>query len=186
MLDEKAKKRAARKAGRKARRKHRLGDWPPELQAVATYEFGQSREVLAALKARVTQALRDPADKRRMAAGLTEFLASKATLAGKRFACRQLAIAGSAENVPGIAALLTNPETADMARYALEPIPGPEVDEALLKALSKTSGTVKVGIINSLGQRKARSAVGVLGKLANSGDEQVSGAAMAALASITR
>ena len=60
MADEKAKKRAARKAERKARRKHRLGDWPPELQAVATYEFGQSREALAALKARVTRSLQDP------------------------------------------------------------------------------------------------------------------------------
>ncbi len=186
MADEKANKKAARKAERKARRKHRLGDWPPELQAVATYEFGQSREALATLKARVTRALRDPGDKRQLAADLTEFLASRATLPGKQFVCRQLAIAGSAENVPGIAALLTNPETVDMARYALEAIPGPEVDEALMDALSKTSGVAKVGIVNSLGQRKVRSAVGVLGELANSGDEQVSGAAMAALASITR
>src|SRR5579862_8226042 len=55
----------------------------------------------------------------------------------KAITCKKLAVYGSKEAVPALAALLTNPELSSWARIALEAIPGPESDEALRSALSK-------------------------------------------------
>lgn len=161
------------------------GKLSPALLAASQYEFGQSREVLTAVQDKVTAALKSPRKKRALAAGLTALLDAGATPDAKQFACRQLALIASAENVPDIAALLEDDATADMARYALEPIPAPEVDEALIGALAKASDAVKVGIVNSLGQRKCRGAIGALATLASNGNPVIAEAAVAALGSIT-
>jgi HEAT repeat protein len=46
--------------------------------------------------------------------------------------------------------MLTDPEISHMARYALGKIDAPEAGNALYRALGKTSGKVKAGIINTL------------------------------------
>src|SRR5438128_1251372 len=69
-------------------------------------------------------------------------------------ACKQLAVWGSKDAVPTIAPLLEDKELTSWARIALEAIPGPEADQALRDALSKTQGRTLVGVINSLGVRK--------------------------------
>jgi hypothetical protein len=80
--------------------------------------------------------------------------------------------------------MLTNDEYSDMARYALERIPGTAVDTALRDALPKATGKPKVGIINSLGQRRDSQAVDAFGKLIGDSDETVAVAAAAALGRI--
>ena len=54
---------------------------------------------------------------------------------------------------------------SDPARYALEDISDPAADAALLRALDKTSGPLRMGIISSLGFRKTAEAAGALGKI---------------------
>ncbi|MHC4624910.1 MAG: HEAT repeat domain-containing protein, partial [Planctomycetota bacterium] len=71
-----------------------------------------------------------------------------------------------------------------MARYVLERIPGAAADKALRGALSKTSGKVKVGIINSLGARGDKKSVKQLGKLLADGDKEIVEASMSALGKI--
>jgi HEAT repeat protein len=71
-----------------------------------------------------------------------------------------------------------------MARYALERIPGTAVDEALRGALRKAKGKPKVGIINSLGQRRDKRAVRALSRLISNSDKMVAIAAAAALGQI--
>ena len=61
--------------------------------------------------------------------------------------------------------MLTGEETSDMARYALERMPGEAVNDALRGALPNAKGKPKVGIINSLGERQDEKAVGALGEL---------------------
>jgi hypothetical protein len=56
------------------------------------------------------------------------------------------------------------------ARYALESMPGPEAEAALLQALAKTSGSNQVGIIDSLAARRDTAAVPALGKLLSDAD----------------
>jgi len=83
-----------------------------------------------------------------------------------------------------LAKMLTDEKLSDMARYALERIPGAAVDAALREAMAKTGAKVKVGIINSLGERRDAKAAAALSKLVGYLDEMVACAAVAALGKI--
>ena len=162
------------------------------LAKIATYEFGQSRENLTKL----TDIIRESYDStqliKQFEKRLLEFLRSDATLASKQFICKQLSIIGTEEAVPTLTVMLTQPATSDMALYALERIPGAAVDEALRNVLDKTSSKVKVGIINSLGERGNKAAVVPLSRLLrvpalrgpSDTDKEVAQAAAAALGKI--
>src|ERR1043165_631628 len=81
---------------------------------------------------------------------LITVLQSNASLTEKDDACAKLKFIGTSHCIPALAALLTNEQLSHSARYALEPMKGPEAGKALLDALSKTKGLVEVGVINSL------------------------------------
>ena len=151
---------------------------------IASYAFGQSREPLTVVEDLVKASADDPDSRGVLAAELTALLGTDATFEAKRFACRQLALIGSAANVPALAALLESSETADMARYALERVPGNEADSALLAALPKAQTSVKTGIVNSLGERRCAAAVADLRALATDSNTNLAGAAIAALGKI--
>ncbi len=156
-----------------------------ELMAeVRTYDWGQSREALTKISDMAREAHGSPAELARIEAAMVAVLESDAKRAGKQFICRQLSIIGTEKSVPVLGKMLTGEETSDMARYALERIPGSAVDAALRAALSKTSGKTKVGIINSLGHRRDERAVGSLSSLVSSSDSMVADAAAAALGRI--
>ena len=159
------------------------------LSKIATYEYGQSRQLLTELDDLVRSTYDSPQALKRIEKRFLQFLVSDATPAAKQFICRKLSIIGTEESVPTLTAMLTAKATSqiepsDMARYALERIPGPAVDKALRDALGKTSGEVKVGIINSLGQRGDEEAVEQLGKLLSSTDKDIAQAALSALGKI--
>jgi HEAT repeat protein len=80
--------------------------------------------------------------------------------------------------------MLKEPQTSEMARYALETIPGEEAAAALRDALSTLQGNMLVGAINSVAARKDTAAVGRLQSLADSSDEQICSAAIWALGNI--
>ncbi|MHC4807697.1 MAG: ThuA domain-containing protein, partial [Planctomycetota bacterium] len=154
------------------------------LEKVKTYDWGQSRLALTEISDRVRQAHGSPAELRQIEEGLLEVLNSDAKRAGKQFVCRQLSIIGTRRAVPALGKMLTDEETSDMARYALERIPGAGVNEALRKALPKARGKAKVGIINSLGQRRDKRAVRALSRLVGNRDQTIAAAAVAALGRI--
>ena len=52
-----------------------------------------------------------------------------------------------------LAPLLRDPNTAEAARYALQPIPGPEAAAALREALGSLSGKAKAGLIGTIAHR---------------------------------
>jgi HEAT repeat protein len=109
---------------------------------------------------------------------------SKSTDFAKAKACQRLAAVGTKEAVPALAALLANPKMAHYARFGLEPIPDPSVDEALRRALAQLEGRLLVGVINSIGKRGDTKAVEALAKLATDSDDEVAAAAAAALGRI--
>ena len=88
-------------------------------------------------------------------------------------ACHRLAIIGTKEAVPALAALLSDEKLAHMARYALEPLPDPAADAALRDALGKLTGKLQVGVIDSLGVRRDEKAVDALVKLLGSPDPMI-------------
>ena len=71
-----------------------------------------------------------------------------------------------------------------MARYALETIPDPSVDDALRDALGKLKGRPLLGVIGSLGVRRDAKAVDAMAKLLADADADVAQAAARALGKI--
>ncbi|MBM4050958.1 MAG: hypothetical protein FJ279_38165, partial [Planctomycetes bacterium] len=102
----------------------------------------------------------------------------------KSDACRQLAIVGGKEAVPALAGLLADEPLSHIARYALESMPDPSVDDALRTALGQLKGKPLIGVINSVGERRDDKAVDALATLLRSPDGAVASAAAAALGKI--
>ena len=154
------------------------------LEKVKTYDWGQSRLALTEVSDIIKKAHSSSSELRRIEKSLLGVLTSDSTRAGKQYVCRELSIIGTGQSVSVLGNMLTDEETSDMARYALERIPGTAVNEALRAALRKANGKPKIGIINSLGQRRDRRAVRALSRLVGNQDKTVAIAAAAALGQI--
>jgi len=63
---------------------------------------------------------------------------------------------------PALVALLPDEKLNLYARFALEAIPDPAVDDALREAAARLQGRQLVGVINSLGKRKDAKALDLL------------------------
>ena len=129
-----------------------------------------------------------PADRKKAAKEkerkLIAVIESNAPAKDKAIPCKQLAIYGSKDAVPALAALLPNRELQSWARIALEAIPDSAVDDALRKALGKLEGRLLIGAINSIGVRRDAKAVDALVAKAKDADTDVAAAAAEALGRI--
>jgi HEAT repeats len=83
-----------------------------------------------------------------------------------------------------VAALLSNPNTHDGARRALEAIATPDADRALIAALQTVSTAQRPEIARALGRKRVLSSVPALVSLAGSNDPNAAAAARYALARI--
>ena len=115
---------------------------------------------------------------------LITILQSSAGVPDKCAACFQLRIVGTVRSVPALAVLLTEERIAHAARYALEAIPAPEAVAALREALGKTTGLLKVGVIDSLGRRHDPESLPLLKPLLADLDPMIAAHAAAALGEI--
>ena len=91
---------------------------------------------------------------------------------------------GKAESVPALTKLFSadDKHLRDYARRALEKNPDPSASDALLKELvSATESSWKIGLINSLGERKDVAAIPAIIKALNDSDPKVATAAVTAL-----
>ncbi len=111
-------------------------------------------------------------------------LQSSASVAEKAEACRLISLSGDVNALPVLAPMLADPELSHMARYALEPMPGTGVDAVLREALKTTSGTLRAGVVSSLGVRRDAAAVPEIVALLNDEDGSVKEAAARALGRI--
>lgn len=100
------------------------GDAYRAVAKVGRYNFGDSRVPLADVEDMVRRSLQSPESRAMLAALLGDLLEGSATVDGKRFACRQLAIIGTEAQVSQLAPLLSDPELTDLVRNALERISG--------------------------------------------------------------
>ena len=142
--------------------------------------------VLIALAAAAPLAAQEfpPATKEAEAKLIAVLKDTSATREAKSRACRQLAVIATKDAVPVLAGLLGDEDLSHMARYALEPIPDPSVDQALRDALGKVKGRLLVGVIGSLGVRRTAAAVPALAQRLGDLDADVAQAAARALGSI--
>jgi len=115
---------------------------------------------------------------------LIAVLKSDAPQKEKVDACRGLAVVGTKDAVPALAALLSDEKLSHMARYALEPIPDPSVDQALRDAAGKLKGRLLVGVVGSLGVRRDAAAVPLLVPMLKDRDADVARTAARSLGKI--
>jgi hypothetical protein len=154
------------------------------LEQVKAYDFGASRTALTKLSDQIRQAYGKADELKKIEMALVGVLKSDAKYAGKQYVCRELSIIGTDQSVPVLGSMLTDQKLSDMARYALERIPGKAADKALIDALDKAEGNAQIGIVNSLGERGCRPAVAPISKLTGSSDQLLAGAALSALGKI--
>jgi hypothetical protein len=125
----------------------------PWLEA-AKMEFGGDRTYASGLQTLIFDA--DPGQYAALEKKVLGILKDPGcTAAGRDFACRMLALIGSAASASALAPLLGDEKTSDAARYALENIPGPEVDAVLQSALPRLSGRARDGLAGTIAARAA-------------------------------
>lgn len=153
-------------------------------EALKTYDWGVDPEVLKPIDEAIVATHTDAAARKELETRLIAVLATAAPQAAKGTVCRALKTIGTAASVPALAALLADEKLSHMARYALERIPAPEAGQALLAALPKTTGKLKIGVISSLGARGEDAAVAPLQALLADSDPACAQAAAHALGAI--
>lgn len=141
-------------------------EWDDALKSAASYKFGDSREPLSVIEDYVVSTSGDTDKRKQLEKDFAKVLRDKnTTLDCKDFICRQLWVIGTKESVPSLSKLLSDEETSDMARYALERNSAPDAGKALRNAMKKAEGRMLIGLVNSLGERRDTESVDALCKL---------------------
>lgn len=149
------------------------------------YDWGLPRRRLALIDEAIRNSQQDAPDHKTVELRLIEVLVNPAaTSAAKDFACRRLAIIGSAASVPALARLLGDEQFSNLACFALEGIPDPAAQDALCQALGSLEGEQRTGVIQSLGNRRTQNAVPDLARLLTGGDAAARRASAVALGKI--
>lgn len=151
------------------------------LEPVFTFEQGQASGGLVAIEKFVFALPADSPLRGDVERKLIDAIDTAETADAKRFLCTQLRVVGTAECVPAVAKLLTDPEVAHMAVYCLGRMDVPEVGKALQDALGKTTGDIQAGILNALADRGQVSIAGECVKLLQADNVTVAKAAARAL-----
>ncbi|MCB1125840.1 MAG: HEAT repeat domain-containing protein, partial [Verrucomicrobiae bacterium] len=122
------------------------------LAKVVTFENGQDAAPLNLVEDAVVTSQDSPETREALELRIIRTLESAQTRTARDFLCRQLRTLGTTHCVPVLEAMLTDPESANMARYALQRIGGPAVAQALQRALERTTGDLRLGVLSSLGE----------------------------------
>jgi HEAT repeat protein len=118
------------------------------------------------LREKILSVQLDPAARNELANALAASLDDAAsTHPYKVFVCRQLYLIGGEDQIDELAPLLHDPKLTHAARYALEVIPGVEVNDLLWEGIAGADGPVAAGLAASLAARGGASTVIRLGEL---------------------
>ena len=157
------------------------------LEQAKDYDFGKSRQGLV----QIEQIIRDVSNTDAPSQALIEkqlldLLVSDCALGLKDFLCRQLSLIGTDQSVGALVSMVNRPDTADMARYALERIGSEAVAKQLGTLLSRSGlpDKTKIGVIATLGAKRSTGSVDVLTNLLDHSNPDVVKAAAGALGSI--
>ena len=159
-------------------------DLSPLVAEVTKWESGQNAEPLRQIEQLARESAGQGAQRAELEAALVKLLAPASTFEARRFACQQLAVAGSDASVPAIAKLLQDNETIGLAGLAFGNRPSAKADQALRAALPASSGPGRLQIISTLGNRRDAKAVKPLATLARDADVAVAQTAIQALGKI--
>jgi len=126
---------------------------PDRWKEAAKMDWGTDRSMASELETVIKDS--DPSQWPSFEKKLLTVLTSKdSSPASRGFVCRMLRLIGSPACVPALTPMLADPKQADQARYALELIPGAQVDAALKAALTQLTGDAKTGLTGTIAARK--------------------------------
>lgn len=162
---------------------HDLASLDAPFATLSAFDWGADPAFLKAIDAAVVAAHADAALRADLEKRLTGILTAASTRAAKEYACRKLAVIGTAASVPALAALLPQKDHSHMARFALERIAGPEAGDALRRAFAAVDGELKLGMLSSLAARHDAASVPLITPLLSQ-PEPMAVAAAVALGSI--
>lgn len=154
------------------------------MEKLSAYDWGSDRGALYELDELIKNAQTDKKQLAEIEQALLEVLESGVKTAAVDYICRQLALMGTRRAVPTLAKLLQDEDLFDRALYALQAIPEEAAGEALRTALPAAEGHLRVGIVNSLGERHDEKAVPALATLRDDSDATLSRAVESALRKI--
>jgi type 1 glutamine amidotransferase len=152
---------------------------------ISNYHWDQSRAALAEMEQLVRDCSSEPDKLKAIEAVLLESLRSESTDAAKDFICRMLSTFGTEKSVPVLSQMLNDDATFDIAKMALDKIPGGEAESALLTGLNTVKDPrQKAALITSLGMRRSERAVASIAEALKNNHAVVSEAVVEALGSI--
>jgi len=152
-------------------------------QALVKREFGTAVNEMTAIEKQIQAAKPEeyPAIEARLIAVLET---PQATMPGKQFACQMLRLVASHQCVPAVAKLLVDETLSHMARNVFLGLNDPAAGDALRQALEKTQGQVRIGIINTIGDRGDRGSLKALAALLTESDAATIDSALASIGKI--
>jgi hypothetical protein len=147
--------------------------------ALKAYDWGANSAAFKPIDDAIVATHGDAAARADIERRLIALLGPDTSRACKEYVCRKLAVIGTAAAVPALAALLADGDNSHMARFALEPIPGPEAGSALRAALGAVGGKLAIGMLSSLATRRDAAAVPMIASLLGAGGATAVAAATA-------
>lgn len=153
-------------------------------EALKTYDWGMDPNLIKPIDEAIMATHGDAAAREDLESRLIAVLQSDVSRAAKDAVCRALRTIGTAAAVPALSVLLADETLSHMARFALERIPAPEAGKALIDALPRVGGKLRIGVGSSLGVRREEAAIARLQALLTDSDPAVARAAALALGAI--
>jgi HEAT repeat protein len=153
---------------------------------IRDYDYERPTTALLAVEKLINDTSGNPASRVQIERELTKTLQSGVSFACKQFVCQKLWMIGTVGSVPILEGMLASddPHLVEAACYGLSKHPAPAVALALRNGLSKAKGRGLACVINLIGDRRDSESVPRLTELAQSGDDQIADAAIAALGKI--
>jgi HEAT repeat protein len=156
---------------------------PPTLEQsfeiLKAYKSGDDSTVLIPIETAVMAVHGNETARAALEKRLVAYLGGSYSSVTRSFACRHLALIGSAASVRALAPLVLEEELSVHARNALERIPGAESEKALRDALGQAKGRTRIGVINSVAARRDAASAPVLIKILGEDPESAAAAAKA-------
>ncbi|MDZ4859867.1 MAG: ThuA domain-containing protein [Candidatus Hydrogenedentes bacterium] len=151
---------------------------------IAQYQNGQDASVPKLIHDWIISSHEDTEMRSVYERRLLAVLESNPTPDARRLVVALLRLCATDEAVPKFAALLASPDTANEARYVLERLDTPAAAAALRAALPLSEGLARIGIINSLGERRDKESLMLIAPFARHDDSALAEAAQTALGKI--
>lgn len=155
---------------------------PPPLAGLVSLDYSGSRAARDSLQQAMADAGKDPARLASIEAQLLEMLGRPdVTFAGQQVICENLGRLYASDTnrreitvPPVLVRMLADETRVDLARMALERAPGAAVDDAFVSGLGKSSGRVRIALVQSIGNRRISSTVPELSALLKDPDAAAS------------